>query len=216
MYLFLFRPDEATRLISMDRYLPSFLLPMIGWTVLTASTVREKKAVQGDSHAAYAVLLGMLLVVNPVFIAQDTVLAYEVNTAAYEMRMNELISEKVISQVNSDTDKIYFVACNDEGYQHYMGAYQFSPVPVQRGRWSSWPVCKKEEVWYEKWAVEYSPQQWSQVLLDGGFTHVYLDTVDERFAQDYASLFEEGTAAQSGVLYRVEADGDCVKLISLQ
>ena len=216
MYLVLFRPDEAENLVSMDRYLASFMLPVIGWTALTAVRTSEGLSEQSDSCMAFAVMLGLFLVVNPSMIAQDTVIAYEQNTAAYEFRMDELLPEKVVSEVNSTTDRVYIVACGDSGFQYYLGAYQFTPVPVQSGLWTAWPVCSREPEWYEKWAIEYSPQEWAQTLLEGGFTHVYLDTIDERFIKDYVPLFETPSSIRSAVLYRVEANDESVKLVSLQ
>lgn len=215
-YLFLMRPDEAENLVSMDRYLASFMLPLIGWTMLTAIRIWERTPGRAAFNMAFVMLLGLLMVVHPLMVLENTAFSYEKNNADYETRMNELIPEEAVSVLKSETDRVYIVAVGDNGYQYYLGAYQLTPVPVQSGQWTTWPVCEKQPQWYEKWAVEYTPDQWAQTLLDGGFTHVYLDTVNDRFRDDYQSLFETRTSIQSAILYRVEADAEGVKLIALQ
>lgn len=216
MYLFMFRSDEARKMISFDRYLSSYLLPMIGMTFLTATKVWVCPAEKGNLHAPLCILVCLFLVINPLLVVQETVLGCDQNTANYEKRMDELLPENVVSHLDSETDRVYIVACGDDGFQYYLDAYQLTPVHIQEGMWTTWPVAEKTDLWTEKPAIEYAPSEWAQALLDGSFTHVYLDTIDERFVNDYSSLFEAPQAIQSAQLYHVEAHGDGVKLAAVQ
>ena len=216
LYLFQFRVDEAENLISMERYLSSYMLPYIGITLLAIERAWKQNGGSCCQNAPVYLLLGLLMVVSPLMIAQNTVLASKQNEVSYQTRMDELLPENVHEQLDSASDRVYIVASKDNGYQYYLGAYQFTPVPVQQGMWTTWPVATKRQVRSEISAIEYTPQEWAEVLLQGDFTYVYLDTIDNRFIRDYQLLFESSKKIRSGKLYRIQQIDDTLKLIEVQ
>lgn len=216
VYLFLFRADEAMNLNSLDRYLSSYMIPLAGLTVLMAIKMLDERCVKAGLHAPLCLMACMALVVNPVSIIHETVTAGSRNSVVYEQRMQEMLPERVMSRLDGAADRVYLVAAGDKGWQYYLGAYQLTPVRVQDGMWSAWPVANKRADWNDKTAIQYSPQEWSAVLTEGAFTYVYLDTVDERFISDYSALFEAPEAIRSSELYQVEPHGDGIKLAAVQ
>lgn len=216
LYLFQFRVDEAENLISMERYLSSWMLPYIGITLLAFERAWRQNGGSCCQNAPVYLLLGLLMAVSPLMIAQNTVLAHQQNEVSYQTRMDELLPENVRAQLDSASDRVYIVASKDNGYQYYLGAYQFTPVPVQQGMWTTWPVRNKRMTRSEISAIEYTPQEWAEVLLNGAFTYVYLDTIDNRFIRDYQPLFENPRNIRSGKLYRIQQMDDILKLIEVQ
>ena len=212
MYLFIFRPDEAIYLGSLQRYLATFMIPLVGFTALTAIQKADQKGLPGGLHAPLCGLLCFALVVSPAAVVRETITASTRIQTVYEERMSDLIPYEVTSQLDSCTDRVYLVATGDNGWQYYKGAYQLAPVPVQEGMWTTWPVAVKTADWGEISAVEYSAQDWARILSE--FTHVYLDTVNQRFIEDYETLF--ASDVREGMLYRVEKTGDGVKLHAAQ
>ena len=203
IYLFLFRLDEALNVNSLERYLASYLLPLIGFTVLLAVYRLDDKLSNVGVHAPLCGLICMLFTISPQTVLQQALVMKEQNTVVYEQRMQELIPISTYEYLDQKSDRVYYVAVQDNGEKYYRAAYQFTPIPIQDGMWSAWPVAIKKDDWHDKTAIAFTPDAWMQLLKTDGFTHVYLDTVDERFKKDYASLFESESAICSGQLYRV-------------
>ena len=202
MYVFVFRPDEAIYLGSIHRYLASYMIPIVGFTVLNVIQRLDQKCLPVGLPASLCMLLCITLLVSPEAVVKETITSATRIREVYEDRMNDLISADAIELLDERTDRVYLVASGDNGWQYYKGAYQLTPVKVQDGMWTTWPVVEKTADWSEISAVQYSPEEWAQVLAEGGFTYVYLDTIDERFIRDYHTLF--ASEIRDGRLYRVE------------
>ena len=215
VYLFLFRTDEALNANSLDRYLASYMLPLIGFTVLFAMNRLGEGLGKPGLHAPLCVLTCMMFVVNPQTVLHQAVLMHEKNVQVYEQRMQELIPADILDQLNPETDHVYYVAVRDSGERYYRAAYQFTPVSIQEGMWSAWPVADKKAEWSDKTAVAYSPDEWMLKLRSDGFTHVYLDLIDERFVKDYACLFESTASICEEQLYRIAETGTGMMLIAV-
>lgn len=215
-YLYMFRLDEAMVMNSLDRYLSSYMLPLAGLTILMAVRRMDAWLESFGLSAPLCVMACLLMVVHPQMLAEHTLGMKEYNTDVYEQRMLQLVPQWIQDRLNSETDRVYYVAAEDNGALYYRGAYQLTPVHIQDGMWSTWPVAEKQEGAAELPAVQYSVQEWSDVLKNGGFTYVYLAVVNDRFVNDYAPLFESGEAIQEGMLYQVSAAEEDVRLIAVQ
>jgi len=55
-----------------------------------------------------------------------------------------------------------------------------------------------------------------QALAQGEYSYVYCYTVNEEFANRYGELFEQPDGITAKTLYRVETDGESVKLYSVR
>lgn len=204
MYVYIFRPDEAIWQASIDRYMSSYMIPLVGFTMLLLIRKLDQKGLPGTLSAPMCLLTCAVLIVNPATVMQETATTYIRNQEIYEKRMNNLIPKKVIDYLDAQTDCVYLVVSNDNGKEYYRSTYQFTPIRIQEGMWTTWPVTEKSTDWGEVSAIQYSPSEWAKVLNEGGFTYVYLDTIDDRFIKDYRSLFEDGCTIESGKLYGIE------------
>jgi len=200
---FLFRMDEAENLASLDRYLSSYLLPMVMFPALILHRhymSKERNAVS----SGLCLLAVLLMVVNPLLGVQETVLAWEKNEAAYKQRMNQLVPTAVMAQLDSEKDLVYVVSSRDDGKNYYKSAYQFTPVRIQQGMTSAWVMSSRGVLVPGYRGVVYSPQEWADVLLSGGFTHVYLQQTDIYFQAAFKDLFADPENIKAGKLYRIE------------
>ena len=203
-YVFVFRSDEAIWQASIDRYLSSYMIPLVGFTMMVLIRKLDQKGLPGTLSAPVCLLACAVLILNPANVVKVTATTYIWNEEIYEKRMNNLIPQKVIDHLDAQTDHVYLVVTNDNGKEYYRSAYQFTPIRIQEGMWTTWPVTERLPYYSEISAIQYSPSEWAKVLNEGGFTYVYLDTIDDRFMKDYRSLFEEGCDIESGKLYQIE------------
>lgn len=215
IYLFLFRSDEAMNMNSLERYLSSYMLPLAGFVVLWLNHSLDGKALKGKLNAPLCLITALLVLVNPLWIVRETATSGTRIAAVYETRMANTVSHDALEAVNPDEDRVYVVAAGDAGWRYYECAYQFTPVPVQEGMWSAWPVAHKSLAWEDKTSVEYSPEAWGEMLVEGGFTYVYLDHIDERLINDYHMLFEDPSQIRNGGMYRVENGAEGVRFCAI-
>lgn len=52
------------------------------------------------------------------------------------------------------------------------------------------------------------PLNWRDGLVSGGFTHVYLHSINESFAREYGSLFENPEDIAPKTLYSIALDAE--------
>ena len=58
-----------------------------------------------------------------------------------------------------------------------------------------------------------TPQEWADELIEGGYTHVYLDRIDPAFAAAYAELFQSPEEIEADTLFEVAVRDGGVTLV---
>ena len=85
-------------------------------------------------------------------------------------------------------------------------------VETALGLFGSWSLGKPR---YEGdiWSLDIDIQSWNDILLNQGFTYVYIFKADEIFKQTYGELFENSENIKNKTLYRVEIEDNTVTLM---
>jgi len=196
LYLFDYPVYQALELMSLERYMGTYLVAMLGFVVYTA--LRDAMTAKGWARTVLTALLCMAVMqvfVNwPVFrrvtFDSQTQIAY----AQERLRPFEAVRQRVEGQENV---RVYFVAqegAYDLNFDGIRLLYVFSP-DLAHDQWSL-PMPEEGQTPAQALAV---------MLLEKGSSHLHLHNISDEFADTYAELFEEpGDIAQGG-LYRVSS-----------
>ncbi len=57
------------------------------------------------------------------------------------------------------------------------------------------------------------PEQWKKGLLSGGYTHVYLYSVNDSFVRNYAFLYSDAAEITDRALYRIDGGREDMRLV---
>lgn len=208
LYLFTYSEYEARRVASFHRYMGTFLL---GFALLTVLALVECSA-SGRKASLLAPVLALVLVVPAVPAARAAQLLHsrQITAQSVETRAPFVQALNAQARLDQETDRVYFICQNSNGYEYWVTRYNMTPVRLQDAEgWSLGDAYDEGDVW----SKAISPEQWQQQLQEQQYTYVYLFRPDERFAQQYGSVFLNPEQIAGGRFYRVvpQADGS-VKL----
>ena len=99
-------------------------------------------------------------------------------------------------------EKIFFISQNKElhdGYDYWVALYSLTPAHIQDIYTTSLGLPYSE---LDGFSRNISKEEWVEILRS--YDYVYLHTIDERFINDYGSLFEETVKPDS--LYKINKD----------
>ena len=212
-FLFLFRNYEGESLFSFARYLSSYLIALAGLSLaLAAETLGPVLRRSGQSVELLA-LAAVMLVANPGTLLERAVITREWDEAVYESRMSAAAPPEAAQMLDAQTDRVYLVSQNDEGHRYFLRAFEWAPLRLQARADGWWLMPSKQAVeqtgdWYARtFSTVKTPQEWADELIEGGYTHVYLDRIDPAFAAAYAGLFQSPEEIEADTLFEV-AVGD--------
>lgn len=212
LYLFSFSPYEAENLASLQRYASTYIFGMFAFLLsmfihrFSSSAQREWK---WKMNVCYAALCFTLFNVNLSSLYSITLLSGTTVTEARDTRSGAEISAPLLTKLNSETDKVYIISQNDNGFYYWISYYNFTPVLAETEAWSLGEPYYDGDVW----TSDLSPEEFADILIESGYTHVYLYHVDEQFVGLYSSLFDAPDKISSGSLYRVRQEGGTVQLV---
>ena len=218
-FLFLFRNYEGESLFSFARYLSSYLIALAGLSLaLTSETLGPVLRRSGQSVELLA-LAAVMLVANPGTLLERAVITREWDEAVYESRMSTAAPPEVAQMLDAQTDRVYLVSQNDEGHRYFLRAFEWVPQRLQ-ARADGWWLMPSEQAveqtgdWYaQTFSTVKTAQEWADELLEGGYTHVYLDRIDPAFAAAYAGLFQSPEEIEADTLFEVAARDGGVTLV---
>lgn len=229
-FLFLFRNYEGESLFSFARYLSSYMIALAGLSLALASETLGPALRRNRQSVELLALTLMLLAANPETLLERAVITREWDEAVYESRMSTAAPPEMAQMLDAQTDLVYFVSQNDQGHRYFLRAFEWVPLRFQ-ARGDGWWLMPSEQAveqtgdWYaQTFSTVKTPQEWADELMEGGYTHVYLDQVDQAFAAAYAGLFQspeeiaadrlfEVTVKDGGVtLVRAETGGEAARL----
>ena len=197
LFLFDYLDYQAIQLMSLERYMGTYLVAMLGFLVYIA--LRDALTAKGWARSALTALLCMAvmqLFVNwPVFRRVTFDSQTQIAHAQGALRPFEAVRERVEGQ---EDVRVYFVAQRGSGYDLNFDSirlfYVFSP-----------------DLAYDRWGLpepqegQTPVQALTGTLLEKGSSHIYLHYINDEFAETYADLFEEPAAIAQGRLYRVSS-----------
>lgn len=212
-FLFLFRNYEGESLFSFARYLSSYLIALAGLSLALASETLGPVLRRSGQSVELLALAAVMLVANPGTLLERAVITREWDEAVYESRMSTAAPPQIARTLDARTDRVYLVSQNDEGHRYFLRAFEWAPLRLQ-ARADGWWLMPSEQAveqtgdWYARtFSTVKTPQEWADELIEGGYTHVYLDRIDPAFAAAYAGLFQSPEEIEADTLFEV-AVGD--------
>lgn len=196
LYVFAFNEYEGSNLASIERYLGTYTLAA---TALAALVVLNKltERVEANRIALPCLCLALCLFV---FWAPDVLRRAQPVLSETASSSFELEAQFIASKTEPD-DRVYFISQKDNGFNTYHLAYYISPRKTNTNINSRFG---------EPGLSVYNTKA-SLVELQGmikGYDYLYLDTVDEYFAEHYSSLFDDPDEVEEKGLYEIETDDE--------
>lgn len=218
-FLFLFRNYEGESLFSFARYLSSYMIALAGLSLALASETLGPALRRNGQSVELLALAAMMLAANPETLLERAVITREWDEAVYESRMSTAAPPEMAQMLDAQTDLVYFVSQNDQGHRYFLRAFEWVPLRFQ-ARGDGWWLMPSEQAveqtgdWYaQTFSTVKTPQEWADELMEGGYTHVYLDQVDQAFAAAYAGLFQSPEEIAADRLFEVTVKDGGVTLV---
>lgn len=111
------------------------------------------------------------------------------------------ITDRVRALSPTGQERIYIVAADSGGFEHYVLRYRLRPLYVGDEPWN--PIYGRPVE--DRFMAERTPDELRACLLEGYDLLVLAKTTDE-FAQTYGELFEAPEALSDGQIYRVDRE----------
>ncbi len=223
VFLFLFRNYEGESLFSFARYLSSYMLPIAGLSLALASETLGRFMRERKQSVELVLMALVMLTASPTLLLERAVLTRERDEEVYESRMNNSAAPWISQVLNPQTDLVYFVSQNNaDGLRYYLRLFEWVPQrfqPYKEGWWLMPTTQSVEDTndWYtETFSTVKAPQDWERQLVEDGYTHVYLDQVDEAFASAYGELFQNPEQIGEDRLYDVIPKEGGVMLVLIE
>ena len=206
LYLFTFTAYEAERLASFDRYLSTYLTAMFAFLGgLLVDRFSQSGRVPGG--VCYVVLAFLLLAVDRSGLRALTVSQQQSAAASIELRRQREVPQQVLDKLDAQTDRVYILCQQDNGFDYTIHCYAFTPVKSATRAWSLGPPYDEGDVWTQNLSVE----AFAQALQED--THLYIYHADAQFVEGYGALFADPQAIRDKTLFRVETQGGSVRLV---
>ncbi len=210
LYIFTYSEFEAVKLAAYDRYSFIFLTGMFLFN--TYVILKNFNGIKQDKQTAI-ILITILAMITSHYVINRVIHKDNFIETAQKMRNNYNDITKYES-ILTQKDKIYYVSCNSTGFDSHISRFNMIPYRVETalGLFGSWSLGKPR---YEGdiWSLDIDIQSWNDILLNQGFTYVYIFKADEIFKQTYGELFENSENIKNKTLYRVEIEDNTVTLM---
>ena len=205
MYLFGFNQYEGIRLASYTRYMNTYLVGYLGFSMMVfcqilSSTASKKtwKFFVGWRELLSGIILLLCIPYTIFYNAVRSFIPSNYGTERIMLQIDAAIIRK--ASVDLEQNKLYFISQNSSGYPYW--TFKFELLPLQTNPNFTWSIGKsygEEDVWTRAMTAE----EFSQTLLSQRYTYVYLQFVDETFIQQFSSLFAQEDDIRSGQLFLV-------------
>lgn len=210
IYAFSFDPNEAAVLSSFDRYMSTYMTILLGVTGILLLDLFNRRPL-ALLNPALAAMAALLLVVNPEPLMQLTLASSRPVRESQELRADIQPPQYILDWLEEqDSCRVAFVGQETSGVPYYACRYAFSPIRMGYvGSWSIYGTQESADAYRSVGDALYVPPlNWRDGLISGDFTHVYLHSVNESFAREYGSLFENPEDIAPKTLYSVMLDAE--------
>ncbi len=213
LYLFTFWEIEAVNLASFHRYMSTYILGTLFYTIsilLIKSYHFDSKKILKYITAAIIIILSVInfILGNDTSIMSPPSIAY---TQHFRAPYNPI---KQINTVVKKDDKVFFIAQGTSGLSYFVSRYTAFPaeIDVVPYAYSLGDPRDADDIWTKKVTVE----EWKSTLI-AEYDYVYIYESDDIFDAEFGILFENGKPLE-GTLYIVNniADDDFLKAVTLE
>ncbi|HAO61598.1 MAG TPA: hypothetical protein DCQ90_06695 [Erysipelotrichaceae bacterium] len=207
MYMFTFSEYESVRLASFDRYLSTFVLAFallfLYWAAaLTAPFLDSLFTKLASNKYILFPLVAVFLVAS--ILLSNRILGFMNGWRSTISQRAPYAGIDFYQSVFEEGDTVYVIAQHTNGYPYWVVRYNLTPVKTQNG-FGSWSLGEAYDA-SDAWHREITPEAWAKELAEE-FTYVYLQEVDERFMDEFGSLFESKEKITRSTLYEVKVSG---------
>lgn len=209
MYLFSFKPHEATGVASMPRYSQTYILGAVLFLVYMALTLLRRHNQAKYTLASGVVCFAMLFFVPMESVVDAFVYPQPHNAETAKSAKDYAYIEAFADFMDPETDRVYLIAQNHREYPFWYVRYYATPIRLSpMYTWSLGEPYYPEDVW----TVDLDPDAWAEQLREE-YTYVFVWSIDQAFVDRYGQFFEEGDPYNNRCLYRVEKDGEEIRLV---
>lgn len=208
MYLFTFWDIEARVNASFERYIGSYVLPLLVISVYMIASSLQSSSNRKRVSGTLIVLLLLVSVNAPLnqFI-NSTLLAPWHNADRRADRSKFADSDILGKKLDRHKDRVYIISQGDFGEHYWKLKYGLTPVPVSPGY--SWSLGQPYSM-ADIYSKPKTPGDWGKELRD--YTYVYLYHIDDQFRSTYGVLFNKPGDISDRGLYRVMPTAESVLL----
>lgn len=220
LYLFTYMEYEAVRLASFSRYMSTYITALILLlfyvTVhfINVNKMPDNKNFNKVKNIIVAIITCVAVSVVPLGTVINNVF-FRSYTKGYYSTNNSLSDFKSFSQtLDEEKDKIYYIYANSTGATYYRAIYYSLPVKINLSTelgFYSWSLGAPR---YDGdvWSINLTVEEWEKILIDGGYTYVYVHHADEIFIETYKFLFKNEEEIVDNSKFIVKKDGNTVIL----
>lgn len=209
-FLTMFSEYEALKLASYSRYMNSYILGLIFMelSMIIVQISEDKKKFNKFiliSFAIFTMTFPFSLIEQMTITARKNINDTQIQRSAYYE-----FSKQLLENVEND-EKVYFIATNTTGYEYYVAKYEATPVKLNSYGWSL-----SNEPYYEGdvWTQMVTAEDWKQQLLYE-YDYVYLYNIDEKFIENYGTLFYNIKDINNNQLYKVNKSSSTETILEL-
>ena len=177
---------------SLDRYLAGYLVALLV-AIFSVLFAEERK----HPNLLLLAVCCCLLPLTPLNQSFDFV---RDASARAKIRAPYAAAEQ-LTNAKSD-ERVWYIDQRDAGEGFFIFRYLAAPADVSFGE--TWSFGEPQDA-YDDFSRPLSAEEWSAALINGGYTLVYLQTVDPYFIETMGALFPADSAIQSGSYYRVSS-----------
>lgn len=206
LYFFHFGDYEGTRLASLERYMSSFLY---GLVLLAAALWMDHLINRNHHEGLIAILILSLLVLPGESDALNRLFnPSKANVNNWEFR-NSYLTPQTFPAKWDESDQIYFVAEDTQGYEALCANYSFYSNRISSPLGYNFNTENEETA---LWANQVSAEEWAECLKED-FSYVFIRRYSDTFIEKYGELFEDQDAIEFGTLFEVQSSADGIILV---
>jgi hypothetical protein len=205
-----FSPDESLRLASMQRYLSTWLTGMLLLALAAWRQGFENAKTRVFSITTFAVLIAGIVVFTPPWFHFDLFAEHYYEDAQIARAEQLTYIEQIKSENNLDPalDRVWIANETQDGSETFFYlAYRMLPL-ASNTFFDTNVVGASIDNSSMTYSLKTTPQDWSQILRDGGYTVLYLENLSDNFVKDFGEMFYDPAHINDHALYRIEYDGD--------
>lgn len=204
LYFFSFGEYEASQLASFGRYMNTIALGnmliaailLLNPAAIHRNLLRTAKSKEAACHLNRHVII-MVLILFMTSVELKNLFIWQALKSEHQ---DLTIHMKAINEIlDATTDKVYCIAQGTGGYDYLIMQYALTPVHTDGYSIANEPISM--------YARKFSAKQWSDELIKGNYTYVYLYIIDDQFCLDFGELFADPNNISEYTLYRVESSG---------
>lgn len=217
-YLFSFSSSEGVLLSSYSRYIASFLAGLI---IALLNIIIHKSTVSSQQKNIRQVLFTVIAAF--IFIVTPFEMLY-IRNMDTELTEDEVYGFSDIMEILRSTagkgEQVYFVCNNSDGHAYMQFRNTIVPLKISSAGYnlfSSKEAYLKQAQLYEKQEIEMhgnntvlTAEEWGNRLED--YEYVVLFSINDVFMEGYGELFTEPETIDDGTVYRVEKEGEAIRL----